>query len=82
MSADVIYNAIGLLGPLFFTVAFAMVSLGKWHGKQLRFHLFNLLGAVAILISISHDWNFPIFVLEVFWAAISLYGMWKARRVA
>ena len=69
-----IYNAIGLVGPLLFTTAYAMTSLGKWDGTMLRLHLCNLVGAVAMLISLSHDWNLPIFLLEICWGAVAAYG--------
>ena len=80
--ADWMYNAIGLLGPLLFTTAYAMTSIGKWDGTMLRLHLCNLVGAVAMLISLSHDWNLPIFLLEICWGVIAAYGLMKAIKYA
>ena len=83
--SDLYYNAIGLVGPLLFTLAYAMTSLGKWHSGTLRLHLCNLFGAMALIISLSHDWNLPIFILELCWAAVAVYGIWqwlRARRNA
>ena len=71
------YTLIGFLGPVIFTIAYTMVSLNYWNGQQLRTHVWNLLGAVAILISLIPEWNLPVFVLEVCWSAISLYGIWR-----
>jgi hypothetical protein len=76
--SDWMYNAIGLMGPLLFTTAYAMTSIGKWDGTMVRLHLCNLVGAVAMLISLSHDWNLPIFLLEICWGAVAAYGCIKA----
>lgn len=80
MLPDWFFNTVGLLGPILFTWAYLMLSLGTWNGNMVRTHVANLGGAVAILISLARFWNLSIFVLEIAWAAISLYGMWRARR--
>ncbi len=72
------YDLIGLTAPAMFLFAYLMVSIGKWTSNMLRFHLLNLLGAIAMLISLSHNWNLPTAVLECFWGVISVYGMVKA----
>lgn len=69
--------AIGLLGPILFLWAYAMLSLGRWNGNMLRPHLLNLLGALAVLLSLLAQWNMHIFVLELCWAAVSLHGIWR-----
>lgn len=73
------YNIVGFLGPLFLMIAYLQLSLGKWHGGMMAPHLVNLAGAVALIISLIGFWNLPMFVLESCWAAVSLYGIWRAR---
>ena len=68
---------IGLLAPILFLVAYAMISLGKWSAEMLRFHILNLLGAVALLVSLIEQWNLPVCILETCWGAISIYGIVK-----
>ena len=77
-----VYTLIGFLGPVIFTIAYTMVSLNYWTGDQLRTHIWNLIGALAILVSLMEQWNLPVFVLEVCWAAISIYGIWRCWRNA
>lgn len=72
--------ALGILAPAMFLYAYAMVSLGRWQSTMLRFHVLNLLGALLILLTLIEQWNLPVLILECCWAAISLYGIAKARR--
>ncbi len=71
-------DIIGLTAPVLFLFAYAMISLGKWQAESLRFQVMNFLGAVAILISLTKDFNLPVFILELCWGAISVYGIRKA----
>lgn len=81
MSLEVIFfNGIGFVGLGLFLWAYAMINLGLWHEKQLRFHVPNLLGAICVMISLMHDWNLPVFILEICWGSVALYGMWQCRK--
>ena len=73
-----IIDAIGMCAPVLFLFAYAMISLGKWQAESLRFQLMNFCGAVAILISMTKDFNLPVCILETCWGLISLYGVVKA----
>lgn len=73
-----VYQLVGLGALVLFLFPYAMVSLGRWQQEWLRVHILNLLGAGAILISLIESWNLPVFLLEVSWGAISLYGIRKA----
>jgi hypothetical protein len=73
-------DIIGLTAPVLFLFAYAMISMGKWNADMLRFQLMNFFGAVAILISLTKDWNLPVFILEFCWGAISVYGIIKILR--
>jgi len=75
-----IVTILGLVAPALFLYAYAMVSLGRWPSTAPKFHLLNLLGGLFILLSLTRQWNLPIFVLEICWCSISLFGLMKARR--
>ena len=77
MSIDALIQVLGFLAPVLFLFAYAMVSLGNWQSTMLRYHLFNLLGALCILVSLTRQWNLAVFLLEICWGAISLYGIGK-----
>jgi hypothetical protein len=80
MSSPLLAALIGLIAPALFLYAYFQVSHGRWQSTQMRFHLLNLLGALAILVSLIAQWNLPICILECCWASISLYGIVKALR--
>lgn len=74
---------IGLTAPVLFLYAYGMITLGKWSSESLRYQLLNFLGAVAILISLIDHWNLPVFILEICWGAISVFGivkLWRAKQ--
>lgn len=73
------FIAVGFLGPVLFLWAYIMLSLGAWHGGMMRPHVLNLLGALAVVVSLFAQWNLPVFVLELCWGAVSLYGIWRVK---
>ncbi len=79
MNATII-DVIGLCAPALFLFAYAMISIGKWQAEWLRFQSMNFIGAVAILVSLTKDFNLPVCILESCWGLISLYGIIKALR--
>lgn len=80
MSASALYNIAGFIGMGCVLLAYAMANMGKWTSRDIRFHRVNLAGALLIIVSLMHDWNMPIFVLECAWAAIAIYGIRKAQK--
>jgi hypothetical protein len=77
---DMFFNGMGFLGMGLFLLVYAMINLGKWKADEWRTHLPNFLGALSVIVSLIHNWNLPIFILEIFWASISLYGLYRAFR--
>ncbi len=77
---ELFFKASGFLALGLFLTAYAAVNMGLWHESQKRFHVVNMAGAVAMIVSLIGQWNLPIFVLECFWLAIAAYGLRKAYR--
>jgi hypothetical protein len=77
---DLTIQILGLIAPALFLYAYAMVSMGRWPSTAIKFHVLNLLGGAFILLSLTQQWNMPVFVLEICWCSISVYGIWKAKK--
>lgn len=67
----------GMLAPVLFLYAYAMVSLGRWPSTAFKFHILNFLGGAFILLSLTRQWNLPVCILEICWCSISIVGMLK-----
>ncbi len=73
------FDLVGVAGTGLVIAAYFATQQGWVPASDWRFPLVNLVGAVLILVSLWADWNLPSFVMEIFWCAISLYGLWRSR---
>jgi hypothetical protein len=69
------YTVLGILGAACFVAAYFGTLQGWLDPAGWRFPAVNLLGASLVLVSLMDAWNLPSVVLELFWAAISIYGL-------
>ena len=70
----------GLAGSAIAVTAYLLNQTGRLASSDWRFPAVNLVGAGAILLSLTDAWNLPAAVIEFFWAAISLYGLIRSFR--
>ncbi|WP_199611397.1 CBU_0592 family membrane protein [Flocculibacter collagenilyticus] len=73
MFADII----GMSGTFLVVLAFFLIQLDKVSPKGLVYNLMNLIGAILLLISLCINFNLASFVIEIFWIAASLVGLYK-----
>ena len=73
-----IYDSLGVLGSLIIIAAYFATQRGWVEASDWRFPLANLIGALLILLSLMFAWNLAAFVMEIFWIAISIYGLARA----
>src|SRR5262245_7126905 len=71
------YDVAGSLGVAMIVCAYLFLQLGRVASDSLRYLLANALGAGLILISLSMEFNFSAFLIEAFWLAISVVGLWR-----
>jgi hypothetical protein len=71
------YDVAGSLGVAMIVGAYLFLQLGRVASDSLRYLLANALGAGLILISLSEEFNFSAFLIEAFWLAISVLGLWR-----
>jgi hypothetical protein len=76
------YVLVGLVGVGAIVAAYFANQQGWLNAEDWRFPAANLVGSLLILVSLWTAWNVPSAVIEVIWAAISLYGLarrWRRR---
>ena len=72
-----IFQIIGFVGMIFVVIAYFLLQTEKQKITSLTYQLLNLSGAILLLISLFVHFNLGSFVIEIFWIAITLYGMYK-----
>lgn len=68
---------LGVLGSLFISGAYFLVSTGRIDGEAPPFQWLNLVGAVLILTSLYFRPNAGAILIEVLWIAIAVYSLTK-----
>lgn len=74
---DILFDVIGMTGTALVVGAFFMLQLGKAVPTGIVYNLMNLTGAILLLISLCYNFNLASFVIELFWIAASLIGLYK-----
>jgi hypothetical protein len=75
-------DPIGYLGAAVVGLAYFLNQRGSLMSEDWRFPGMNLCGSILIVISLFYRMNPPSVVIEIFWSAISLYGIQKNVRAA
>ena len=69
------YTLVGLVGTATIVIVY-FANQQRWlRSDDWRYPAVNLAGSVLILVSLFDQWNTPAVVIELFWIAISLYGL-------
>ena len=74
------HDLVGNLGVVCILGTYLLLQLGRMNPGMLSFSLINGLGAMLILVSLAVDFNLSSFIIEIFWLAISVVGIWRSLR--
>lgn len=72
-----IYSLIGFVGMACIIGAYFYLT-AKDEPNPFILHGTDLVGAALLTVSLLVHTNWPSLVLEAFWAAIAIWGLWKA----
>ena len=78
-------DLVGIAGVILLLLAYLLLQTEKLASTAAWYSLLNLLGSLAILVSLTHAFNLSSLVIQIAWIAISIYGLrraWRARRAA
>jgi predicted membrane protein len=81
---SIMFDIIGMTGTFLVVGAFFLLQLEKVNPTGITYNIMNLSGAILLLISLCYNFNLASFVIEIFWIAASLIGLYKyykARKV-
>lgn len=73
-------DLLGFFGAALVVMAYFLNQSGKLASTHWRFPAINLFGCAFILVSLVENPNPASILIEIFWGAISLYGLQKALR--
>ena len=66
---------IGTIGVGAIILSYLFLQLGRLKSNSFTFSFLNALGALLILVSLIIYFNFSAFLMEAFWLAISVFGI-------
>ena len=69
------YDWIGIAGTVMVLGGFLLLQAGRISGTSISYQLINLFGSGGVLVSLLGKFNMSVFVLELTWMLISLYGI-------
>ena len=70
-------EAIGWTGAALILAAYVLLSLGKTHGQSRLYQWMNVVGAACFVLNSGYNGAVPSAVLNVIWAGIGLYTLWR-----
>ena len=81
MGLDIL-TILGFAGSIMVLIAYFANQTGRLASDDWRFPFINLTGSLMILASFYTAINWPSLFIEVFWIAISLYGLARTLRLS
>ena len=70
-------DLVGNLGVFIILFTYLLLQTGRIKSESLNYSAYNLLGAGMIAFSLTYNFNLSAFIVEIFWIAISLYGIFR-----
>lgn len=68
---------IGLIAGALFVIALALLNFGVVTAKSVLYQSLNFLGAVGFVYTAISPFNPGLFITEVVWAIVAVFGLWK-----
>lgn len=75
-----IFTVLGSFGVLLIVASYLLLIMGRVSSEGIRYPAVNAIGAILIIISLIDSFNLPALLIEIFWLAISILGIWKSLR--
>ena len=76
----IIIETIGWGGMVLILAAYVLLSMGRIDGRSRAYQWMNVVGAACFVLNSGYNGAIPSATLNVAWAAIGLYTLWRVRR--
>ena len=73
-------DVVGVIGAIILMIAFLLLQLGRLSSNDISYSILNAVGAGLIVFSLFYNFNLSAFIVELFWIAISLLGLFRVLR--
>jgi hypothetical protein len=75
----IVIEIVGWSGMALILAAYILLSLGRITGRSRAYQWMNVVGAVCFVANSGYNGAIPSATLNVAWAAIGLYTLWRVR---
>ncbi len=78
------HDLLGFTGVLLILAVYLLLQMQRLQATGWLYSALNGAGAMLVIVSLTQEFNFSAFVLEIAWLLISLYGLkawWDRRKV-
>lgn len=70
---------LGWLGTVLFIVSYVQLNRGVWTLRDTKFHVYNILGSIFLVIDTVYDFSYAAAAANFFWGIVACYGLIKFR---
>lgn len=71
------HQIVGVLGMIMIVGTYFLLQMGRLSSETLMYSLLNALGAIFLIVSLNFEFNLGAMIVECFWAAISILGIFR-----
>ncbi len=77
---EILIEIIGWAAALLILASYLLVSTGRLSGTSVAFQWMNVVGAAGFIVNSGYHHALPSAVLNIAWAAIGLFTLWRLSR--
>ncbi|RKQ42465.1 hypothetical protein BXY85_3076 [Roseivirga pacifica] len=77
-----VVQLVGWVGTVLFIVSYLQLNRGVWTLKTIKYHTYNILGSIFLVINTVYDYSYAAAMANLFWGVVAVYGFYKYRKPA
>ncbi len=70
-----LHDVIGNIGVALIIITYLLLQLGRMDSASYTYSILNALGAFFVIISLMYDFNMSVFIIDVVWIGVSVFGI-------